>query len=261
MAGGFLSKFLSNKHEVIAVDRSILDAKRFDINTLKNIIHSGDHVINCVGILKPKIATVGVQETFTINHTFPTIVGLFCSDIGAEFIHLCSDCVFSGSRGMYTERDICDATDIYAMSKKYVHIGSVLRVSFIGSDSNPNGCGLMKWLTGNESGRVEGYTNCLWNGVTIHELAKHIDNIICSGESWTGVRHIHSTLTVSKYDLCRLINDIYKLNITIDKSTATSIEGTMINKTLNRSLSTIFKNPVKTDIGVQLEEMISYENM
>lgn len=261
MAGSFLSKYLSNKHEVIAVDRKILDASRLDINTLRNIIYPGDCVINCVGILKPKIITVGVQETFTVNHTFPTIVGLFCRDIGAEFIHLCSDCVFSGSRGMYTETDTCDATDIYAMSKKYVHIGSVLRTSFIGNDSNPNGCGLMKWLIGKKSGRVEGYTNCLWNGVTIYELAKHIDNIICSNEFWAGVRHIHSMLTVSKYDLCVLINDIYQLNITVNKSIATSIEGTVIDKTLNRSLSTVFKNPVKTDIGVQLEEMLSYENM
>ena len=67
----------------------------------------------------------------------------------------------------------------------------------------------------------------MWNGVTCLELAKIIHKMIKQNYYWAGVRHIFSPNIVSKYELANMINEIWDLNISINK-----FETDIVNKTL-----------------------------
>lgn len=260
MAGRYISSYLKQYFKVVELNRNHFDALNVDINYFNKIIDKNDVVINCVGILKPYINTVGINETHIINTTFPNLLNNICKQNDARFIHICSDCVFKGDKGNYSEIDECNATDIYAITKKRVVNGTIIRTSFIGNDLNTDGVGLMKWVINNQNKTIDGYVNCLWNGITALELAKQIYKIIVHEEFWNGVRHIFSSKIISKYELCKLINKVYDLNITTNKQYAHSIQGTKISGNLDRSLCSIYNEPVTRSLKVQLEELKKYDS-
>ena len=260
MAGRYISSYLKQYFKVIELNRNHFDALNVDVDYFDKIINQNDVVINCVGILKPYIDTIGITETHIINTTFPNLLNGICKQNDARFIHICSDCVFKGDKGNYSEIDKCDATDIYAITKKRVVNGTIIRTSFIGNDLNDDGVGLMKWLTNNQNKTIDGYVNCLWNGITALELSKQIYKIILHENFWGGVRHIFSPKIISKYELCNLITDIYNLNIKVNKLKAQNIEGTIIKKYLDRSLCSIHGSMVKRSFETQLIEMKKFDD-
>ena len=260
MAGRYISSYLKQYFKVVELNRNHFDALNADVNYFDEIVNQNDVVINCVGILKPYIDTVGINETHIINTTFPVILNNICKHNDARFIHICSDCVFKGDKGNYSEVDKCDATDVYAITKKRVINGTIIRTSFIGNDLNDNGVGLMKWIINNQNKTIDGYVNCLWNGITALELAKQIYKIILHEKFWNGVRHIFSPTIISKYEICNLINKTYNLNITINKQNAYIIEGTVITNCLDRSLCSLYTNPVTCNFETQLEELKKYDS-
>ena len=260
MAGRYISSYLKQYFKVVELNRNHFDALNVEVNYFDKIINQNDVVINCVGILKPYIDTIGIAETHIINTTFPIILNNICERNDARFIHICSDCVFKGDKGNYSEIDKCDATDVYAITKKRVIDGTIIRTSFIGNDLNDDGVGLMKWVTNNQNKTIDGYINCLWNGITALELAKQIFKIIVQENFWNSVRHIFSPKIISKYELCNLINDIYNLNIKVIKLKAQNIEGTIIKKYLDRSLCSIHRSMVKRSFETQLIEMKKFDD-
>ncbi len=231
LAGKYMFDYFSRFYSVKVLTRTDFDAADINADFFKKTIKENDIIINCVGILKPKIQHVGMENTFKINGLFPNIIQHICEGKKAQFFHICSDCVFDGQSGNYTESDLPNAKDVYGKSKAMVKNGNIIRTSFIGKHS-----GLMKWVLDNKGKTINGYTNCKWNGVTALELARFIHKIIREKLFWNGVRHFASPKTISKYMLCKLINKEYDLNIIVKRKIAKSIEGTVINGTLDRSL-------------------------
>ncbi|MBV5300885.1 MAG: sugar nucleotide-binding protein, partial [Methylococcales bacterium] len=62
-------------------------------------------VINCVGLVKQLAQSEDPLLAIPINAILPHRLAKFCSMIDARFIHISTDCVFSGSKGMYSEQD------------------------------------------------------------------------------------------------------------------------------------------------------------
>ena len=89
--------------------------------------------------------------------------------------------------------------------------GIIIRTSFIGEYS-----GLLKWIISNKNNIIDGYNNCIWNGITALELAKFIKKIINLKLLDEKIIHIFSNKKYSKYELCKLINKIYNLNISMN---------------------------------------------
>ena len=253
-AGSYIYKYISQYRECICLNRKHFNAIDNNYSFL-SFIDEGDVVINCVGILKPKIKKVGIENTFLINSVFPNKVYEFCKQKNAHFFHICSDCVFKGDIGNYTEDDIRDATDIYALSKSLVNNGIILRTSFIGSNS-----GLLKWVLSNKNGEIDGYDNCFWNGITALQLARVIYSFILNDFFKENTYHIACENVISKYELCLLINDIYNLNIKINKKSANCIEGTKINGILDRSLKSLKLIVHLPYIKNQLIDMKKFDN-
>jgi dTDP-4-dehydrorhamnose reductase len=77
--------------------------------------------------------------------------------------------------------------------------------------------------------------------VTCLQLAKIIHKIISENTYWKGVRHIYSPTTVSKYELCKMISDIYELNIKVKEFDTEKVD---------KSLTTIYQ------VDIQIPELL-----
>ena len=226
MLGNYMKKYFTenSKLYVVCINRTHYDAFTDNITKLENILK--DHlnkntvVFNAIGVIPQ--ATDKYQLTdkhyIVINAEFPHKLSLLCEQYNAKLIHPTTDCVYSGNKGNYVETDEHDEINTYGKSKS---LGeplncTVIRTSIIGEEVNSNKS-LVEWVKSNNYKEINGYVNHYWNGITCLQYAKIVEYIINNNIFWQGVRHIYSPDTVSKYELVCLINDIYKLNIKINK--------------------------------------------
>ena len=107
-------------------------------------------VINCIGIVKQLSDAQDPIKVIPINSILPHRLAQLCSFTDSRLIHISTDCVFSGKRGMYSEEDIPDPIDLYGKSKLLGEIESLkyvitLRTSIIGKEINTEN-GLLNWF-------------------------------------------------------------------------------------------------------------------
>ncbi|ULM94982.1 SDR family oxidoreductase [Peribacillus frigoritolerans] len=162
-------------------------------------------IINCIGILNDH-ATNNPKLAFQVNSLLPHELVKLVERNNGKLIHISTDCVFSGTKGNYTEGDIPDGTSFYAQSKQLGEIISdkhlTIRTSIIGPELKADGIGLFQWFM-KQRNQIIGYEKVLWNGVTTLELAKAIEALI--ENNVTGLYHLGSENKVSKYNLLKLI--------------------------------------------------------
>ena len=133
-----------------------------------------DIVINCVGLVKQLAGGDDPLAALPINSLLPhRLLGL-CKVARTRLIHISTDCVFAGAKGMYTETDAADARDLYGLSK---YLGEVhdpqaitLRTSIIGPELN-SAHGLVAWFLAQRAG-VKGFTRAIFSGLPTVELAR-----------------------------------------------------------------------------------------
>ena len=242
LLGSYIKRYFAKKLDVVCPTHDRITTGQQNelvMQEISDLIERDDIVINCIGLLKPKLKNVSIEYAFAVNSIFPYTLSVMCHEQEATFIHICSDCVFSGSLGNYTEQDIIDGTDLYSITKSVRNLGCTIRTSFIGEHKSHTHCGLLNWLL-SSTREVYGYTNCIWNGVTCLELCECINRMIQQNNIWSGTRHLFSKEIVSKYELCCLINEIYSLNLKIKPHATDIIEGQLVDDKLDRSLATVY---------------------
>ena len=227
-----------------------LDACLKDFATLKKV-GPFDYIINCIGIIKPFIEKVGPAKTVEINSVFPHRLAEYCVRKETKLIHITTDCVFSGDRGGYTEEDNHDATDLYGKSKSLGEPTNcmVLRTSIIGEEEY-NKVSLVEWAKSQKGEEVNGFLNHLWNGITTKTYGEICSQIIDDDLYENGVSHIFSPHDITKYDLLRLLNNKFDLNLEIEKKhTEFKVDRTL------QSVKELADELTIPDIGRQIEEM------
>ena len=170
-----------------------------------------DVVINCIGIVKQLVEADDPLQAIPINALLPHRIARLCQVASARFVHISTDCVFSGIKGMYREDDPCDAQDLYGRSK---HLGEVdcpnavtLRTSIIGHELN-GAHGLVGWFLA-QSGPVRGFTRAIFSGLPTVELARVIRDHVLPHPEMHGLYHV-SAAAIAKYDLLRLVAQAYR---------------------------------------------------
>ena len=96
------------------------DAIVDNINSIINKKNKFDYVINCIGVIKPKINendNNSVNETISLNSYLPSDLQLVAAEDDIRYIQIGTDCVFSGKTGKYVENSFMDAEDLYGKSK------------------------------------------------------------------------------------------------------------------------------------------------
>jgi dTDP-4-dehydrorhamnose reductase len=260
MLGNYIKSYLSKTYNVIPITRKDYDLSQLSIDKLTALmqlknLQSNDVVINCAGVIPQASKQRGIDTRlyFTINSLFPTILSQICDKMGAKMIHITTDCVFNGKDGNYDENSIHDEINDYGMSKSLGELckATIIRTSIIGDEIN-NKRSLLEWVISNKGNTINGYTNHMWNGVTCLQLSKIINEIVNNNLFWTGVRHIFSPHSVSKYELVSMINDIYNLDITIQEFSTDE----KVDKTISSIHDNLFKIP---GLSEQIVEMREYE--
>ena len=222
MLGHVVSQYFSEKGcGVIKTTRKNDDPLYFDveknINQLEKIIESTkpDVVINCIGILNQKAED---NKTLAViaNSLLPHYIDQLSEKYSFKFIHISTDCVFSGNTGSYTEDSFQDATSFYGRSKALGEIDNnrsvTLRTSIVGPDINENGIGLFNWFM-KQTGEVQGFTNVIWTGVTTIELAKQIEFAIKN--DLKGLYNVVNGDVIDKYSLLQLFKENFNKEIEI----------------------------------------------
>ena len=175
-------------------------------------------VINAIGIIKQLPAGKDPIASLSVNSLLPHRLAKLCEATSARLIHISTDCVFSGRKGMYTEEDVPDPLDLYDWSKLLGEVGGPnclsLRTSFIGREMETTH-GIVEWFLSNRGGCVRGYTNAIFSGFPTLILADIIANVIERHPDLSGVYHVSSD-AISKYQLLYLLRDAYQVPIEIE---------------------------------------------
>lgn len=202
---------------VDAIDRATHDIARDPLSALEPRVAAADAVINCAGVIKPRIADTPIEDVLRVNAVFPRNLARLCAVVDTPLFHVTTDCVFSGDRGAYTENDYVDAEDVYGLSKSGGDTADamVLRTSIIGEERGQRRS-LLEWARSQAGGRVKGFVNHRWNGVTTLHLAQIVRRILDERVHARGIFHVHSPEVVDKHELLRLIDEVYELGLTIE---------------------------------------------
>lgn len=187
-----------------------------------------DVVINCVGLIKQLADAEDPLQAIPINALLPHRLARMCELASARLVHMSTDCVFSGSKGDYRESDPSDAKDIYGRSK---YLGEVsypnaitLRTSIIGHELQ-SAHGLVGWFL-SQQGQCNGFTRAIFSGLPTVALAHIVRDVVIPRADLFGVYHV-AAQPISKYDLLKLIADVYGKTIEIMPSDKLAIDRSL----------------------------------
>lgn len=227
MIGSGVTRYLSEKpHLVTEANRNAIqtrtgnkvisfDAVKDNIENFVGSLPSDSTILNFIGVIRHKIdegQVESVANAIDINGKFPLRLITAAANNNCRVIQIGTDCVFSGSRGNYSESSPKDPVDVYGHTKLQGEIISenlmTLRVSVIGKEWKTH-IELMDWvLNGKINGKLNGYTNHFWNGITSLHLAKVISGILEGGNFQPGTFHLVPQDKKSKFELITSIAQI-----------------------------------------------------
>jgi dTDP-4-dehydrorhamnose reductase len=175
-------------------------------------------VVNCVGIIKQLKVAHDPIPMLTINSLLPHRLAALSAACGARFVHISTDCVFSGAGGPYTEESVPDAADLYGRTKLLGETDEpnavTLRTSIIGRELETSS-GLVEWFLSQRGGRVRGFKHAQFTGLTTVELSRTIEKVLFEHERLQGLWQVSSD-PITKYDLLQLVNRAFDADVTID---------------------------------------------
>ena len=236
MLGNALLRFFANKmnyevHGTVRSGNSIqklqslaprarlvtgVDVESLDSLTCMFAMVQPDIVINCIGVVKQLVDANDPMIALPINALLPHRLARLAQVAGARLVHVSTDCVFSGSKGYYSETDHPDAYDLYGRSKLLGEVdypnAITLRTSIIGHELASNRS-LIDWFL-SQKGEVQGYTNAIFSGLPTVEFARVIHDYVIPNPDLHGLYHV-SAAPISKFELLSLVAKEYGIDILI----------------------------------------------
>ena len=155
-----------------------------------------DAVVNCVGIIKQLKEASDAVLTITLNALLPHQLADACAARGARLVHISTDCVFSGRRGMYTEDDLPDPPDLYGRSKLLGEVDRAgcltIRTSIIGRDFLKQDALLEWFLQQPRRPGARASANAIYSGLPTQVLARLIGDVLSEQPTLSGLLHVAS---------------------------------------------------------------------
>jgi dTDP-4-dehydrorhamnose reductase len=195
-----------------------------------------DVVVNCVGLVKQLAEADDPLLAVPLNTLLPHRLARLCAARGARLIHVSTDCVFSGKRGLYNEADTPDAYDLYGKSKLLGEVSYpnaiTLRTSIIGRELEGHRS-LIGWFL-EQPGPVKGFRKAIFSGLPTVELATIVRDHVLRRPDMSGLYHVAAS-PINKCDLLHLVADTYGKRVTIEPSDDVvvdrSLDATRFNTT------------------------------
>lgn len=172
-------------------------------------------VVNCIGVTKQRPSSADQQLSTTLNSKLPFEISSICEEGKIRLVHLSTDCVFSGSTGMYLDSTPPDPTDVYGSTKAAGELNNdhdlTIRTSFVGRElQSPTN--LFEWIIGQRGESVRGFTNATYSGFTTEAISKIISQVITNHQSLHGLYNVASE-PITKYELICQLNAAMNLGI------------------------------------------------
>ena len=255
MIGSAVTQYLTNAdYQVVEVNRTGIsitgknEAHKFDAisDSLDELLIGFPPetvVINLIGLIRHKISLNSKEskkEAELINTTFPVNLVRKSKELGINVIQIATDCIFSGSKGLYSEDAKPDPVDVYGETKASGEITEsnllTLRVSIVGREVHDH-IELLDWVISQKrKSEVNGYTNHYWNGITSLHYAKIIEGILRNKILTKGTYHLVPRDRVSKFELIKMIAE---LSGRIDLSITEMASENAIDRTLTTNYGEI----------------------
>lgn len=166
-------------------------------------------VVNAAGRLNQAVDRAPAASIY-VNSYLPHLLANWGQEIGFRLLHVSTDCVFEGTRGLYQVNDEPDATSAYGRSKALGEVVNdrdlTIRTSIVGPELATSGTGLLLWFM-RQSGQVPGWTKAIWSGLTTLEMARVIEAVVDGRIKAIGLWQCTPTQPIAKYDLLRLMNE------------------------------------------------------
>ena len=106
--------------------------------------------------------------------------------------------------------------------KKYL-----LRGSIVGPERG-EGKSLLNWFLSQNSNKVNGFIDHMWNGITTLNFAKIVDGMIKNNNFNTYTQHVLPRDEVSKYELLLYFKNYFNVDVVIEESNSSN----SVNRTL-----------------------------
>jgi dTDP-4-dehydrorhamnose reductase len=279
MLGSMVRRYLSERpeYELTCPGRAEISAANIQIGTLRHILKDHKYVVNCIGIIKPRIDETGpisVEKAIRVNSLFPSLLAEAAEISGCHVLQIATDCVYSGtgtgmSAGKHDELSPHDPLDVYGKTKSLGEVVSPsvhhLRCSIVGpeQEGRPRDS-LLEWFLGQPRGAtVKGFNNHRWNGITTLAFARICHGIMSCRLALPPLQHIVPHNSVTKAELLSYFAHFYHRDdivfdevaapIAVDRSLATVNPG--VNNHLWRAAG--YSHP--PSIQQLIEEMADYE--
>ena len=228
------------KYDVIGINRSVdnTDSNSYTLDVLKldeleQFIKNKqpNYIVNCIGSLV-EASINNPSLAIQTNSLLPHFLNEISEKYSFKLIHISTDCVFDGSKGRYKESDKKTETNYYGLTKNLGEINNdrnlTIRTSIIGPEIKLKTTGLFDWVISQKCNTIHGYSRAIWSGLTTIELAKFI--IWSLDKEITGIVHATNSEGISKYDLIKIINDVFDLNIDLIKNNDYKIDKSLLNE-------------------------------
>lgn len=188
-----------------------------DVNNLEKVdlalsLSRPEVVINAI-VSKANEDLSNPRSLIGINAIFPRQLEQLVEQRGGKLIHFSTDSVYGVKGAPFRESDIPQPADAYAISKYLGEPSGVraltFRLSLIGLGLNGNG-GLLDWFF-RQSGRVKGYSQAVFSGLPVGEMAKILAlDILPRSHELQGIYNI-SAEPISKFALLSLVKSVWGL--------------------------------------------------
>jgi dTDP-4-dehydrorhamnose reductase len=175
-----------------------------------------DAVVNATGVVKQRAEAHDKIVAIETNSLVPHRIAAICARAQAYLVHVSTDCVFSGRRGMYREDDTPDPVDLYGQTKWLGELDGpaiTLRTSMIGLE-RAHRSGLVEWFLAQRRS-IKGYRKAVFSGLTTLELARVIERLLVRDVRLQGLYHV-SSAPIDKLTLLTGLRDRLRLDVAIE---------------------------------------------
>lgn len=240
-------ELLKSGIEFIAPSSRTLDIRNFEKTKEYITSVNPSFVINCSGWTNVRDAENNSFQANILNGYAVDNLFRSCNDISSLFLHVSTDYVFSGSKGLpYSETDLTDPINAYGYSKALgeqlminhnVESFYIFRTAWLYSEFGNNFVKeiIFKLYSGNTD--IEVVNDQFGNPTNAHDLAKRIIESVTSNIPF-GIYNAVNTGSVSWYDFAvRIMELIGAKNERIKPISSNKYISTVI-RPLNSSLDT-----------------------
>ena len=265
LGGNIVNEFRNNEIQVIGTNynKNSNDEIHFDITNVDSIIscvkkYSPQVIINCAANVNVDDLENNEKLAFSINAYGAENIARVCKNNKIRLLHISSDAVFDGKKGMYVEEDVTNPVNIYAKSKilgeklisKNLENYVIIRTNFYGFHKQDKF--LFNWilskLKNNE--RFPGFNDVFFNPLEVTNLSKMIYEL--SEKNFCGILHLSSDEIFSKFEFATKISEFFGFDSNLIRSGSIEELGFDAKRPKN---TTLVNNKAKNLLDTKIDKL------